>query len=215
MKKPVSLLALVMILNLLLPVEQSAADRSSGRGGFSGGSGGTGKAAQGRPQAAPRGFRDQGPAPWGSFHGIAPWGSFDQPRAFPREQLHFRRYPGYGVFLPGLIIGGVPGWSLIPRYATPPPYYAPPPDSGYPPPLEGDQPPPAGGQWSIYPREGQSPEQQDRDHLECHDWAVGQADFDPYVAPPSGLSEGERARKSVRYLQALESCLDVRGYTLR
>jgi hypothetical protein len=35
----------------------------------------------------------------------------------------------------------------------------------------------------MYPRQGQSPMQQDRDHYECHIWAMGQTGFDPSVPP--------------------------------
>jgi hypothetical protein len=114
-----------------------------------------------------------------------------------------------------LIIGGLLGWSLAPPYYNPPPDYYAPPDYSYPPPVEGDQGPLAGRQLSIYPRQGQSREQQDRDHLECHDWAVGQADFDPFAPPPYSRPEAELARMHARYLQALEACLDSRGYDLR
>ena len=35
----------------------------------------------------------------------------------------------------------------------------------------------------IYPKTGQTPEQQDRDRYECYNWAVNQTDFDPSRAP--------------------------------
>ena len=35
----------------------------------------------------------------------------------------------------------------------------------------------------IYPRQGQSQEQQDRDRFECHSWAVRQSGFDPMRRP--------------------------------
>lgn len=48
----------------------------------------------------------------------------------------------------------------------------------------------------VYPQRGQSPEQQQRDRFECHQWAVQQSGFDPASprmaqaapppAPPSG-----------------------------
>ena len=75
--------------------------------------------------------------------------------------------------------------------------------------------PPAQGRMVIYPRQGQSQDQQERDHYECHIWAVGQTDFDPTVSPPAGTPERETARKSADYLRALEACLDAHGYTLR
>jgi hypothetical protein len=38
----------------------------------------------------------------------------------------------------------------------------------------------------IYPQRGQSPEQQQRDRFDCHQWAVQQTGFDPMMgtAPP-------------------------------
>ncbi len=35
----------------------------------------------------------------------------------------------------------------------------------------------------IYPRQGQSQEQQERDRFECHSWAVRQSGFDPMRRP--------------------------------
>ncbi|MBU1055102.1 MAG: glycine zipper family protein [Proteobacteria bacterium] len=35
----------------------------------------------------------------------------------------------------------------------------------------------------FYPKEGQSTEQQSRDHYECYIWAVDQTDFDPSQSP--------------------------------
>ena len=41
----------------------------------------------------------------------------------------------------------------------------------------------------IYPSQGQSQEQQDRDRFECHSWAVQQSGFDPMRAPaPSNVA---------------------------
>jgi hypothetical protein len=40
----------------------------------------------------------------------------------------------------------------------------------------------------VYPARGQSPEQQNRDQYECHNWAVAQTGVDPTAAaaPPQG-----------------------------
>lgn len=46
---------------------------------------------------------------------------------------------------------------------------------------------PAAPQLYFYPKQGQSPERQDRDRYECYRWAVRQSHFDPSrseVAPP-------------------------------
>ena len=39
---------------------------------------------------------------------------------------------------------------------------------------------------SIYPSQGQSQEQQDRDRFECHNWSVGETGFDPTRPQPTG-----------------------------
>jgi hypothetical protein len=223
MKKYISLLAIILVLNLLLPIEQAAADRSSGGGGSSRGTPGGGGAYRG-------GYPGHGGNPRGHYghphsRHYGPGGSprhYGHPyRYYGHGGGHYYGYPGYGFFLPGLVIGGILGWSLAPRYYTPPPYYYGPPVYGYPPdyatppPAQEGQAPPTGGQLSIYPRQGQTQEQQDRDHTECHDWAVGQAGFDPYEPPPDQRPGADAAQKSARYLQALEACLDMRGYTLR
>jgi len=157
----------------------------------------------------------------------------------PEPALAYRGhggYYGYGGFLPGLIIGGVLGWGLGPRYYYPPPYYPPPPtyyppppayyyppppppDYYYPPAAERSQTPPptgqgAGGRMFIYPRQGQSEEQQNKDFEACHSWAVGQTSFDP-SKPPGGAPDAQAIQKSSDYLRAISACLDARGYTLR
>ena len=146
-------------------------------------------------------------------------------------------YHGYGGFWPGLIIGGVLGWGLGPRYYYPPSYYyppppyyyyppptynyppPPPPNYYYPPSVERSQAPPstgqgAGGRMFIYPRQGQSEEQQNKDFDACHSWAVSQTGFDP-AKPPDGAPDGQAVQKSSDYLRAISACLDARGYTLR
>jgi hypothetical protein len=62
----------------------------------------------------------------------------------------------------------------------------------------------------IYPRQGQSPEQQASDRYACHQWAVSQTGADPTLnganIPP---------QKRADYQRALNACLDGRGYTVR
>jgi len=66
----------------------------------------------------------------------------------------------------------------------------------------------------IYPRQGQSEEQQNKDFDACHNWAVGQTGFDP-AQPPPGAPDAQTIQKSSDYLRAISACLDARGYTLR
>ncbi|MBI5602042.1 MAG: hypothetical protein HY879_01660 [Deltaproteobacteria bacterium] len=135
---------------------------------------------------------------------------------------------GGGGFLPGLIIGGVLGWGLSPRYYPPayyyppppryyyppPEYYYPPPEYRYPPPRETGQTPPSGGRMFVYPRQGQSEEQQGRDRDECHNWAVNQTGYDP-AKPLDIVPDDQTIQKSVDFFRAISACLDARGYTVR
>jgi len=136
----------------------------------------------------------------------------------PAHQAEAR---GPGWFLPGLIIGGVLGWGLAPRYYYPPAYYYPPPAYHYPPldnyapPGEVNQAPPSGGQLFIYPRQGQSQEKLESDRDACHSWAVNQTGYDPNKPPPGGMPGSQIGQKSADYLRALDACLDARGYTVR
>lgn len=60
----------------------------------------------------------------------------------------------------------------------------------------------------VYPSEGQSDEQRDRDRYECHRWAVDETGFDPM----SGESEID---KEGNYDRANSACLEGRGYTVK
>jgi hypothetical protein len=66
----------------------------------------------------------------------------------------------------GLLAGCVTAQPLPPPPPPPPPPAAPP-------------PPPPVPQVFAYPLHGQTPEQQDRDHFECSQWATQQTGFDP------------------------------------
>ena len=60
----------------------------------------------------------------------------------------------------------------------------------------------------VFPAKGQSPEQQEKDEYECHQWAVGQTGYDPVKAASStqtvtttvdaGAAPGSGARGAVR-----------------
>jgi hypothetical protein len=63
----------------------------------------------------------------------------------------------------------------------------------------------------IYPRNGQSDQQQATDKFQCHDWAKGQTGFDPTSQASSGASVNKRSA----YARAMSACLDARGYTVR
>jgi hypothetical protein len=87
--------------------------------------------------------------------------------------------------------------------------YTPPPPR---PPSQGQM---SGGPLSIYPRQGQSQEQQAKDLTECHSWAVGQTGYDPTNSPPDNRPGNQMAQMNVNFQRAISACLDGRGYTLR
>ena len=60
----------------------------------------------------------------------------------------------------------------------------------------------------VYPKEGQSDEQRDRDRYECYVWATQQTGFDPTAESPSIDKAGD-------YRRAMSACLEGRGYTVK
>lgn len=67
----------------------------------------------------------------------------------------------------------------------------------------------------MYPRNGQSAEQQATDKFECHEWAAKQAGFDPTLPANSGSSPSTVAVKTIDYRRAISACLDGRGYSVQ
>jgi hypothetical protein len=90
--------------------------------------------------------------------------------------------------------------------------------SGYvvvePPKEEVSQAPPPVEQMFIYPRLGQSEQQQADDRYACHRWAVDQTGFDP-TQPLGSASANQRIEKRADYQRAMGACLDGRGYTVK
>jgi hypothetical protein len=91
------------------------------------------------------------------------------------------------------------------------------------PPAGADQPgaappgapaPPPGDDFFVYPKSGQSEEQQSQDRYECHAWAAGQTGFDP-TKPGGGVSPDQNAGKHDQYRRAMTACLDARGYSVQ
>lgn len=66
----------------------------------------------------------------------------------------------------------------------------------------------------VYPREGQSEEQQATDRYECHRWAADRTGFDP-TRPAGNVAETDMTSKRVDYRRAESACLEGRGYTVR
>ena len=66
----------------------------------------------------------------------------------------------------------------------------------------------------IYPRQGQSEEQQAKDRYECHAWAVQQTGYDPTRPREEDLAD-PASQKPDDYRRAMGACLDGRGYTVK
>jgi hypothetical protein len=66
----------------------------------------------------------------------------------------------------------------------------------------------------IYPKNGQTQDQQDRDRYECHRWAVGQSAFDPTQAG-GGAPGDDSSSKRGDYRRAMGACLEGRGYSVK
>jgi hypothetical protein len=138
------------------------------------------------------------------------------------------RGPGFVVVAPppGLVIATLPlyystvWFGGVPYYYADNVYYTWQPDqNGYAvvdPPADADSPsappPPdnsAQQDLMIYPKNGQSKEQQAADQFECHNWAKGQTGFDP--TQPSGGVSGNPDGARATYNRAMSACLQGRG----
>jgi hypothetical protein len=66
----------------------------------------------------------------------------------------------------------------------------------------------------IYPKNGQSDDQQSKDRYECHRWGAEQTGFDPTVNG-GGVPPDQADSKRADYRRAMSACLEARGYTVR
>jgi hypothetical protein len=85
-----------------------------------------------------------------------------------------------------------------------------------PPPGQPEVGPQAGGSEEVfvYPKNGQSEEQQSTDRYECHRWAVDKTGFDP-TRPSGNVPESDVDSKRADYGRAEGACLDARGYSVK
>ena len=140
------------------------------------------------------------------------------------------RGTGFVVVQPpvGLVIGVLPPYYStvwfggIPYYYADNVYYTWQPDqNGYavadaPPNADTPAPPPDSPPSApqmdlmIYPKNGQSKDQQAADQYECHSWAKGQTGFDP--TQPAGDAPGNPDVARSNYNRAMSACLQARGY---
>ena len=139
------------------------------------------------------------------------------------------RGPGFVVVAPppGLVISVLPPYYSTVWFGGVPYYYADnvyyswqpdqngyavvdPPDNADAPSPPPDAAPPAQDDLMVYPKNGQSKEQQAADQFECHNWAKGQTGFDP-TQPGGGVSgNADSARNN--YNRAMSACMQGRGY---
>ena len=84
-----------------------------------------------------------------------------------------------------------------------------------PPNATAPQPPPVDSdQLYIYPKQGQSEQQQANDRYACHEWSVKQTAYDPSQPPPN-MPQDELNNKRMDYQRATKACLEGRGYTVQ
>jgi hypothetical protein len=150
------------------------------------------------------------------------------------------RGPGFVVIAPpvGLVVGVLPPYYSTVWFGGVPYYYAdnvyytwqpdqngyavanPPsdpdasPDAPAPPPDQQPPPPDSGVQndLMIYPKNGQTKEQQSADQFECNNWAKGQTGFDPTQPGGGNAAAGNPDVAHGNYERAMSACLQGRGY---
>jgi hypothetical protein len=66
----------------------------------------------------------------------------------------------------------------------------------------------------IYPKNGQSEQQQSTDRFECHSWANKETSYDPSL-PGGGVQDKEANDKRASYFRAMTACLEGRGYSVK
>jgi hypothetical protein len=66
----------------------------------------------------------------------------------------------------------------------------------------------------IYPKNGQTQEQQAADQYECHSWSKTQTGFDP-TQPGGGVAPGDNGSRREQYQRAMTACLEARGYSVK
>jgi hypothetical protein len=66
----------------------------------------------------------------------------------------------------------------------------------------------------VYPKEGQSEQQQATDRYQCYEWARGQTGFDPTMQGGDVPAE-QHDSKRTDYQRAMKACLEARGYSVQ
>jgi len=191
-----------------------------------GGSGGGGGSHGGGGGSHGGGFHGGGGHVGGGYRGGGRYGGWRGGYGYRRGWYGGGFYGGWGLGY-GLLFASLPWyydtywWGGVPYYYADDVYYQWDDDAaGY-----ETVPPPAGLADQIkaqapvdhplfmYPKGGQSQEQQARDRAECHLWAVTQAGYDPTSAPtPSATADSAKQRAD--YFRAKRACLEGRNYSV-
>ncbi len=66
----------------------------------------------------------------------------------------------------------------------------------------------------VYPKKGQSEQQQADDRYACHRWAAGEIGFDP-SQPPIDMADAQLVAKRADYQRAIKACLEAREYSVK
>jgi hypothetical protein len=84
-------------------------------------------------------------------------------------------------------------------------------------PAPGQPPPPSSGGAGtgiyMYPKNGQTQEQQWTDRYACHNWSKTQSGFDP-TQQGGAPQPNEAASRLADYQRAMRACLEARGYSV-
>lgn len=83
-----------------------------------------------------------------------------------------------------------------------------------PPDREVREEPPVPDELFVYPKQGQSEQQQATDRYQCHRWALDQTGFDP-TRPGGNVPEAQYAARRADYQRAMKACLEARGYSVQ
>jgi hypothetical protein len=137
---------------------------------------------------------------------------------------------GFVVVRPpaGLLVASLPAYSTTVWIGGTPYYYAndvyyrwAPAKGGYEvvdAPSGADQPTSAPAMASedlfLYPKNGQTAEQQSVDRYECHSWSKSQTGFDP-TQINGAVAPTQTAEKRAAYQRAMTACLEARGYSVK
>ena len=162
--------------------------------------------------------------------GYRPYYRGGNPYYFSGGVWYAPRGPGFVVIQPpaGLVINVLPPYYSTVWFGGNPYYYADnvyytwqPDQNGYTvvdPPPNADQPtaapespPDSQSDLIIYPKNGQTKDQQAADQYECYGWAKGQTGFDP-TQPGGGVQSGDVDHARNNYNRAMSACLQGRGY---